>query len=239
MASVTAITSSAYSEGSSATFTSKSNSNSKPSMSVGEELFLVHLKRDEHMHDDPETDDDIDLPPPHQQRQRSKSIGEELYEVHVRRSNGLTDKDDDEADVNAADDVDADAVDHEGDCDDDEENKCVDNDCNENENNAVVDEEEPVPTLTPEKQQAETNNEAASDELPQDGSTGPIIESEETKHVKDKAAKKHVAENSEKASHPAKKAKASTGGGGGGGRHVIVTRSRASKSITQRDALLD
>ena len=53
----------------------------------GEELFLVHLRRDEHMHDNPDDDEDIEQNPP--ERKRAKSIGEELFEVHLRRSQGL------------------------------------------------------------------------------------------------------------------------------------------------------
>lgn len=51
---------------------------------VGEELFLVHLNRQ-----DPEEaimDKDGVLPP---ERKRSKSIGEELFEVHLHRSEGV------------------------------------------------------------------------------------------------------------------------------------------------------
>jgi len=57
---------------------------------LGEELFLIHLKRDAHMHGDPESDDDFDSSPVVPRRKRAKSIGEELYEIHVRRSKGLT-----------------------------------------------------------------------------------------------------------------------------------------------------
>lgn len=50
---------------------------------VGEELFLVHLSRQ-----DPEdivTDKDGVFP----QRKRSKSIGEELFDVHLKRVAGV------------------------------------------------------------------------------------------------------------------------------------------------------
>lgn len=78
----------------------------KPS-TLGEELFLIHLRRDSHMHDDPDEDDDIErlqpgdplmsCKPP--QRKRAKSIGEELYEVHVKRSQGLPPDYDNDADI--------------------------------------------------------------------------------------------------------------------------------------------
>ena len=55
--------------------------------SLGEELFLVHLKRttapDQHP-EDAEDDHDYDKP-----RKPKKSIGEELFEVHLQRSKGL------------------------------------------------------------------------------------------------------------------------------------------------------
>jgi hypothetical protein len=55
--------------------------------SLGEELFLVHLKRttapDPHPED---AEDDHDYVKP---RKPKKSIGEELFEVHLKRSKGL------------------------------------------------------------------------------------------------------------------------------------------------------
>jgi hypothetical protein len=64
---------------------------STPSLTVnkptkGEELFLVHLKREEKLkivH--PEVDDHDHEP----RRDRSRSIGEELFSFHLRRSHGL------------------------------------------------------------------------------------------------------------------------------------------------------
>lgn len=62
---------------------------------VGEELYLVHLRRGQHHHEkevegdkesDVESEDDHDYEPP---RKRSRSIGEELFSVHLKRSEGL------------------------------------------------------------------------------------------------------------------------------------------------------
>ena len=66
---------------------------------IGEELWLIHLKR---YHPTPE---DLDTPPP-KSRTRSKSIGEELYEVHLKRCKGLCfDTDTDKSDEGKFDDV--------------------------------------------------------------------------------------------------------------------------------------
>eukprot|EP01083_Nonionella_stella_P017809 49892_1 len=48
---------------------------------IGEELWLVHLKRYQ------ASPEDFDIVSP--RRKRSKSIGEELYEVHLKRCHGL------------------------------------------------------------------------------------------------------------------------------------------------------
>mmetsp|Transcript_33592 Transcript_33592/g.49364 ORF Transcript_33592/g.49364 Transcript_33592/m.49364 type:complete len:118 (-) Transcript_33592:252-605(-) len=68
----------------------KVNSTTKKTCSIGEELFLVHLRRASHMHDDSDDDDDIEriFPERHHRKKRSKSIGEELFEVHLKRSVG-------------------------------------------------------------------------------------------------------------------------------------------------------
>lgn len=51
---------------------------------VGEELYLVHLRR--HEGEDPRPEDfDLDSSP----KKRSSSIGEELWNVHVKRSRGM------------------------------------------------------------------------------------------------------------------------------------------------------
>jgi hypothetical protein len=51
-------------------------------LTVGEELFLVHLSR--HKEEGPrEHDFDIENP-----RKRSRSVGEELWEVHLKRTEG-------------------------------------------------------------------------------------------------------------------------------------------------------
>ena len=55
--------------------------------SLGEELFLIHLRRttapDPHP-EDAEDDHDYDKP-----RKPKKTIGEELFEVHLKRSKGV------------------------------------------------------------------------------------------------------------------------------------------------------
>jgi len=57
--------------------------------SLGEELFLIHLKRTTMTQDanpeDVEDDHDYEKPPRHPK----KSIGEELFEVHLKRSKGM------------------------------------------------------------------------------------------------------------------------------------------------------
>jgi|EP00979_Chaetoceros_neogracilis_P008274 hypothetical protein len=50
---------------------------------IGEELFLVYLKR----RLPEEEEEDLDLEP--HRRVRSRSIGQELYEVHLKRSQGM------------------------------------------------------------------------------------------------------------------------------------------------------
>jgi hypothetical protein len=60
-----------------------SSSKAKPE-TVGEELYLVHLRR--HEGEEPRVEDfDFENPP----RKRSYSTGEELWNVHVKRSRGL------------------------------------------------------------------------------------------------------------------------------------------------------
>ena len=56
--------------------------------SLGEELFLIHLKRTTMTQDaNPEdVEDDHDYEKP---RHPKKSIGEELFEVHLKRSKGM------------------------------------------------------------------------------------------------------------------------------------------------------
>lgn len=56
--------------------------------SLGEELFLIHLKRTTMTQDaNPEdVEDDHDYEKP---RRHMKSIGEELFEVYLKRSKGL------------------------------------------------------------------------------------------------------------------------------------------------------
>lgn len=57
--------------------------------SIGEELFLVHLKRKS-----PEDDEeDHDEEEKHVRRRVGKSIGEELYQIHLKRSRQGCDKD--------------------------------------------------------------------------------------------------------------------------------------------------
>ena len=54
---------------------------------VGEELFLIHLRRTNsphHDHAEDEDDHDYEIP-----RKRSRSIGEELFLTHLKRSEGL------------------------------------------------------------------------------------------------------------------------------------------------------
>ena len=56
---------------------------------MGEELYLVHLRRKDsphHVHDPEDSEDDQDYP---HARKRSRSVGEELYQVHLKRSEGL------------------------------------------------------------------------------------------------------------------------------------------------------
>ena len=51
----------------------------KDKKTIGEELWLIHLKR--HI----TTPEDYDVP----KRKRTKSIGEELYQIHLKRSQGV------------------------------------------------------------------------------------------------------------------------------------------------------
>ena len=51
---------------------------------IGEELYLIHLKRQSEREEEYDGDE---IP-----RKRSRSIGEELYEIHLRRSQGLGEK---------------------------------------------------------------------------------------------------------------------------------------------------
>lgn len=56
-------------------------------VTMGEELYLVHLKR---VHDEPPSADDYDYAPPSPtSRKRSCSAGEELWNVHLKRSRGM------------------------------------------------------------------------------------------------------------------------------------------------------
>ena len=80
---------------------SKSTDNQSESLemkpqSVGEELYLVHLKR--HAREEPDEDDyDHEVP-----RKRTHSAGEELWEVHLRRSQGeFEDKDEKQAETSS------------------------------------------------------------------------------------------------------------------------------------------
>lgn len=73
------------------------NSNRIPTMTsmnnhkrtIGEELFLIYLKR----RSPEEEEEDRDIEHHTEVRKRSKSIGEELFGVHLKRSQGLQDKD--------------------------------------------------------------------------------------------------------------------------------------------------
>ena len=47
---------------------------------IGEELYLIHLKRQREHEEDYNI---VEIP-----RKRSRSIGEELYEIHLKRSQG-------------------------------------------------------------------------------------------------------------------------------------------------------
>eukprot|EP01083_Nonionella_stella_P105901 304911_1 len=62
--------------------TIKTNSNNRK-RTVGEELYLVYLKRSQGQEDE----DEEQVEPI--RRRRKISIGEELYSVHLRRSQGL------------------------------------------------------------------------------------------------------------------------------------------------------
>ena len=55
-----------------------SSNNSKNKRTIGEELYLVYLKR--------RTPEEEDLDEEHHHRKRSRSIGEELYSIHLKRS---------------------------------------------------------------------------------------------------------------------------------------------------------
>ena len=62
---------------------STSNTCSKAE-TVGEELYLVHLRRHEGEEPRPEDFDFENLP-----KKRSSSVGEELWNVHMKRSKGI------------------------------------------------------------------------------------------------------------------------------------------------------
>ena len=51
--------------------------------SVGEELYLVHLRREQGRE---RSEDDFDCATP---RKRAHSVGEELWDIHLKRSRGL------------------------------------------------------------------------------------------------------------------------------------------------------
>jgi len=72
------------------------NSKKRPSVTVGEELWEIHLTR---ARNDSVDDHDYDVPPSPVARKRSRSIGEELWEVHLKRSENL------ELDVGEEDDI--------------------------------------------------------------------------------------------------------------------------------------
>lgn len=61
------------------------------SQTLGEELFLVHLRRQRNRIDS--DDDGWNEEEKTPERKRSKSIGEELFEVHLTRSKGLLPQD--------------------------------------------------------------------------------------------------------------------------------------------------
>ena len=63
--------------------TGPKETNSDPKKTIGEELFLVYLKR--RLPEEEEEDLDVE---PHR-RVRSRSIGQELYDVHLKRSEGM------------------------------------------------------------------------------------------------------------------------------------------------------
>mmetsp|Transcript_7163 Transcript_7163/g.11329 ORF Transcript_7163/g.11329 Transcript_7163/m.11329 type:complete len:124 (-) Transcript_7163:915-1286(-) len=65
---------------------------------VGEELFLVHLKR---CRDEEEDHDHITLGRTATPRKRTAfTVGEELWEIHVKRSRGMEEEEEDEAGSN-------------------------------------------------------------------------------------------------------------------------------------------
>ena len=59
------------------------NTNNDHKMTIGEELFLIYLKR--RLPEEEEEDHDVEP----ERRVRSRSIGQELYEVHLKRSQGM------------------------------------------------------------------------------------------------------------------------------------------------------
>jgi len=59
------------------------NTNNDHKMTIGEELFLIYLKR--RLPEEEEEDHDVEP----ERRVRSRSIGQELYEVHLKRSQGI------------------------------------------------------------------------------------------------------------------------------------------------------
>ena len=72
------------------------NSKKRLSVTVGEELWEIHLTR---ARNDSVDDRDYEAPPSPVARKRSRSIGEELWEVHLKRSENL------ELDVDEEDDI--------------------------------------------------------------------------------------------------------------------------------------
>mmetsp|Transcript_12342 Transcript_12342/g.17753 ORF Transcript_12342/g.17753 Transcript_12342/m.17753 type:complete len:126 (+) Transcript_12342:114-491(+) len=60
------------------------------SQTLGEELFLVHLRRQRNIDSDDDERNEEEKAP---ERKRSKSIGEELFGVHLTRSKGLLPQD--------------------------------------------------------------------------------------------------------------------------------------------------
>ncbi|KAL3916692.1 MAG: hypothetical protein SGILL_005061 [Bacillariaceae sp.] len=72
----------------------------KDKPTVGEELFLVHLKRcrEEELE---QQQRDCGIIPPARKRSNS-TVGEELWEIHLRRSQGLNEEDDRDVEEHAS-----------------------------------------------------------------------------------------------------------------------------------------
>mmetsp|Transcript_16874 Transcript_16874/g.41097 ORF Transcript_16874/g.41097 Transcript_16874/m.41097 type:complete len:98 (+) Transcript_16874:248-541(+) len=64
------------------------------STTIGEELFLVHLRRNERSQETAGEEEHGDTPAELKEgRKRASSIGEELWQVHLKRSRGDEDHD--------------------------------------------------------------------------------------------------------------------------------------------------